>query len=614
MDYIKKRLLKDYFFFYTFAALVLKSIIFLGIQSNSSHSRILLRYALQYIFKLDSYRCVFYFCTALIPVSFAFLFKGRSKLWYLLSANALLSILFLFDLWYLRSYNSMTTVHLLAEASNLDGMSSSIFSLVSKIDLVFVFDIPVILVFLIIKGKLYDGMQRSFILFGSFLLIPIIAMSVALPIRKAWNDYKGNKLLNEVVSLYDSGITASNISPIGYHGYDIYAYFRDTHPKALTDSDKKDIASWYKNNNENLPDNSYKGMLKGKNLIVIQVESLEKFVINQKVEGQEITPVLNNLLKNSLYFTNYYEQINNGMSSDSDLLANTSVYPIRSGSTFFRYPYTKYNSLPLLMEDMGYSTFAYHPDNGSFWNWMPALKSFGFQKCTDTSSYDLSEVIGFGISDGSYFKQIEPMIKKQKTPFYSFVVTLSGHMPFKLQDNFKGLKLSAELDKTYLGGYFQCANYEDRQLGAFLDMLSKDNLLNNTVFAIYGDHEGIHRFYPDDVKKDSLPGDWWQDNHKLIPLIIYSPGLKGEEISTIGGQIDFLPTITYLMGVDKSKIENSAMGKNLLNTNKSFAVMENRTVIGNLDETQKKEAIKGLDLADGMIRSNYFKDYVKKAK
>lgn len=95
-------------------------------------------------------------------------------------------------------------------------------------------------------------------------------------------------------------------------------YFTNSKLYTLSYQDKEEIKEWYDKNIENLPDNQYAGMVKGKNLLVIQVESLENFVINQKIQGQEITPNLNRLLKNSLYFDNYHENVNNGISPDSD--------------------------------------------------------------------------------------------------------------------------------------------------------------------------------------------------------------------------------------------------------------------------------------------------------
>ena len=348
-------------------------------------------------------------------------------------------------------------------------------------------------------------------------------------------------------------------------------------------------------------------MFKGKNLLIIQFESLEKFVINQKIDGQEITPNLNKLLKNSLYFTNYYEQVGEGTSSDADLMTNTSIYPISSGATFFSYPDTHYISLPKLFNNMGYTTTAIHPDSGSFWNWMPALKAFGFGTCIDSSRYNITETIGMGISDGTYLPQVEPIIVKQKQPFYTFLVTLSSHIPFQLPNKYKELKLSLALDNSKLGGYFQCIHYSDKQLGIFFDNLKKDGILDNTVIVIYGDHEGVHKYYAPEIRDLKPSETWWLDNHKQLPLIIYNNQLKGEEIKTIGGQIDLFPTVASLMGIDQKNYSGSVIGRNLLNTNKNFVVLRSKQFISDKpNDKEKASATQGLSIADSVIRSDYF--------
>lgn len=87
---------------------------------------------------------------------------------------------------------------------------------------------------------------------------------------------------------------------------------------------------------------------------------------------------------------------------------------------------------------------------------------------------------------------------------------------------------------------------------------------------IYGEHCGVHKFYEKDIENAPLEGDWWKDNHKKIPYIIYSKYLEPEVISKVGGQSDFLPTISYLLGIDRSEFENSSMGRVLVNTEREL--------------------------------------------
>ena len=547
----------------------------------------------------------------LLVISFSYLFKNRAHMWFLIIMNLVLSVLFLGDVIYYRGFSSLLSVYNLSESGNLNNLSDTIFSLMHKSDMLFFLDFFILIPLSIKNKKRYERQPRSLKI---FLLLFIISS-----IYTIYVPFKVN-----VLKLYDKeqtffemkwkpSITICNISPIGYHYIDMYNYLKDLKKLKLTDNEKNEIKAWFQNKNENLPDNEYSGVFKGKNLLIIQVESLENFVVNNSINGQEITPNINKMLSNSLYFSNINEQVNKGTTSDADFMTNTSIYPVASGSTFFRFPDNKYyNSLPEILKREGYYTEAMHADKGSYWNWKRALESIGFQKCIDSESFTADENIGLGISDGSFLSQAIPFIKSSKKPYYNFLITMSGHAPFDLDSKYRELKLNSELDASHLGGYLQCVHYEDKQIGIFLQKLRESGELDNTIVVIYGDHCGIHKYYQDEVQNTKGAEEWMIDNKKELPFIIYDSSLKGKEIKTVGGEVDIMPTILYLMGVSKSEYENTAMGRNLLNTEKSYAVWSNGDFICDKEsKDSKKEALKGLDIADKLVRSNYFKSKQK---
>lgn len=593
-------LFKDVLFFLTLISIFVKSIFFILLINSDKATTFKTGWAFY-----GNMHISVYISFIVIFLSASFLFKNKGKIIYLFSINVLFTFLLISDLWYFRGFNSFITLHVLNQTSNLNNLSSDILSMMRKIDFIFVIDFVILLPVAYLLRKMYGKYKRVPLVF--FFLIVISIGCIWVQHYKIDIIEKGQKTILFRIC-WTPNQTMANLSPIGYHIYDAYNYWQDCQPYSLSNSDKTEINSWYNAKKENLPDNQYAGMFKGKNLIVIQVESLENFVINQKIDNQEVTPNLNKLLKNSYYFNNYFEQVYNGTTSDAELMTNTSMYPVRRGSTFFRYPYNSYNSLPKLMQGLGYSTIALHPDKGSYWNWMPALTSIGFQKAVDETSYKMDESIGLGLSDGSFLRQAEPIIASQKQPFYSFMITLTNHGPFDLPKQYRELTLKNNLDETKMGGYFQSVHYTDKQVGSFLDKLDKDGILDNSVVVIYGDHTGIHKYYEDEVSKIQPQQDWWQHNDWRIPLIIFEKGLSGKTFSNIGGQVDLMPTISYMMGVNSKNYEDSAIGKNLLDTQKSFAVLANGTYIGDAASDKEKDAaIKGIDFADKMIRGNYFK-------
>lgn len=602
----KNLVIRGSLFVLTFLSIIFKCALYLGFTLNENV------YKLNFSIGYDkaSYFFKYYGAFILCFMCLYFLFKNKGKLRYLIGVNIFTTGLILNDLWYFRGFRTVPSLTIVKQTANLDNLSDSIFSMVSVVDIIFIIDILIFLVlYFKIRNFYTEGKRKPLF----FLLALIIGVGYIAYPPFVTNVLKKDHPKSYIYGMYDPNDTVTYFSPIGYHVFNAYQVYKDSKPYELTSNEEKEITEWFDFKKEDLPDNEYKGMFKDKNVILIQWESLESFVINQKVNGQEITPNLNKLLSKSLYFPHVKEQVNEGTSSDSDLMINTSIFPLRQGSTFFSHPDTTYNSLPKQLESKGYSTIGIHPDKGPFWNWMEGLKGIGFQNLVDYYSFNSDEIIGLGISDDSYLQQIVPMLKDQKDPFYSFMVTLTSHGPFDLPKEYRELDLPKELDENHLGGYFQSLHYTDKALGKFMDSLDEEGLLDNSVVVIEGDHTGVHKYYNDKIQNLSTQEDWWTEVTWDVPFIVYDKDAQSsKQFDITGGQTDIMPTLLYLLGFDRSEFEDTTMGKVLVNTNKDYAVLTNRTVVGNATEEEKEHAIKGLDLADKIIKSNYFKNYYKK--
>ena len=539
-------------------------------------------------------------------LSIMFLFKYKGKMWTALIINVIITILFIADIWYYRNNGTFLSIRHLLHPEIFNPIGKNLINF-RPVDLLFVIDFIVFFIlFKFDKLRKYNDKSRlslrilkTAIVFSLSALIIFISHYII--------DIKGTIPGQSFLRLSWAPFqTFSDMSPLGYHGFDL-KYFVGRN-KELSDSDINDVQSWINNNKEDIPDNEYFGMLKGKNLIAIQVESLENFVINKKVYGQEITPTLNKLLSGSLYFDNIYEQNNSGTSSDCDLMVNTSIFPIRATSTFPTYPWTKYNSLQNILNYEGYTTISTHAELPGSWNWAEPHKSFGADKLWDINEFNIDEVIGPGLSDESYLKQIANKIKSENQPFYTFIATLTSHGPFEMPEDKKLLNLPKELDDNMLGGYFQSVRYADEAIKLFIEELEKNGQLDNTVLMIYGDHGGVHKFYEEEIKDAPLNENWWQENDKKIPFIIYNKDLKATTISKAGGQVDFLPTISYLLGVERSKFDNTSMGRVLVNTNRNATILNNGDIMGTpKDENEEKHLKDVFKIADDIIEGNYFK-------
>ena len=551
----------------------------------------------------------YYYSFAILFLSFSLLFKSKGRIIYTFIIDILFTVLSLLDVMYFRGFLTVPSVLVLNQTSNLDHLGGTVVSMMSPLDILFVLDIIVLAIYVFFTRKSYKNPpKRAIKTFLATFIIPLIVIAYV-----PFNLYvlKNEDVKNaHVLDGYDPTNTTQYFSSVGYHLLDLYTVYRDSKPYTLKDEEKTAAEQYYDWKNENLPDNDYAGVSKDKNLIIIQVESLESFIIGKDYNNNKITPVLDDLIEKGIYFPNIYEQVNEGTSSDCDLMLNTSLLPLRRGSTFFRYPNCSYNSMPKILGNEGYETASIHPDKGSFWNYANALKGgIEFENFLDSFSFNVEEEIGMGISDKNYFEQVVPKLKDFKTPFYAHTITLTSHGPFSLPDNLRKFSLDSELGSSEMGGYIESVNYTDTQIGMFLELLDNEGILDNSVVVITGDHTGVHKYYNHSIEALSKKEDWFSYNGEpTVPCIIYDKSLKkGHTFDTIGGQIDIMPTVLYMLGVDSDKYQNTALGRNLLNTKRSYAVLTDGSIRAKDLSSDEEQMLKNsLDISDKMIRSNYF--------
>lgn len=536
----------------------------------------------------------------LILIFPAYFFKNKKQLVYLFIIDLVYSVFLVMNIWYFRASGEYLGIRYLLFNGLFNPMNRSIIN-PSASDIIYIIDLPILL-FLILKVKVFKEKGRN-------LKTAIIGVLVCLiAIYGTFYEYDIKKSDNgKTIFMGDDwGSTPEmrNMWPILYNVFQDYkavqAYVKSPNKEQINE-----VNQWFENNEENLPDNRYFGMLKGKNVIFVQMESLEDFVIDQKVNGQEITPILNKLVKNSLYFNNVYEQNNGGNSIDCDMMVNTGMLTLGNSITFISNPYTQYPSMARILEKYDYTTASTRAEPGGDYNWAKAHKNaLGFQNIWDGNEYEFDEIVGFGLSDRTFYNQYIDKLNKIKQPFFSMIPNLSNHGPFDIAKKYRALNLPESLDKTKLGGYFQSSHYADEQLGFLISKLKQLGLMKDTVLVIYGDHGGIHKYYNEELESIDLEGDWWQEYERKIPFIIYGEGINGKTIDTIGGHMDIMPTVLNLLGI---KSEVPLMGRNLLNTNVNATVIKGNEIIGKPSEKEKNHLEKAYQIAEYIINNNYYK-------
>lgn len=526
--------------------------------------------------------CIFNCMPTIFLISFSFIFEDAKSIRYLVILDLILSVIFLVDIIYARAFHKLISVYMIFSKGVLIDMDQSITSLIKASDFLILIDIPFLYIFfkssiseqIIVNRKLK---LFIFILISSVVLIPL--QFEQLESSKVLGNYRLHPLV---------------MSPVGNHMFDIFrfAYEKGEH---LNDDEITSINNWLEKNSENnIPSSEYKflaGLAKDKNVIAIQFESLENILINQSYYNQEITPNINRILKSSIYFNNIYDQVREGNSSDAEYMFNTSIYPISNGSTFLRFGNNKYNSLPFILNSYGFTSIAIHGDDKEFWNRDRVYPALGFNGYIHEDNFSYKKIDGMGIADESLFLQTYDELKKLRNPYYMFVITLTSHMPFNISDDFRYLELP---NTDYSCNYLQSIHYTDKVLGDFFDKLDENGMLDNTIFIIYGDHEGVHKYYD-----TYLP-----DNNGRVPFIIYIPGIDGFVVDKIGGQIDMMPTLLYLLGIDENDYNKSLMGNNLFSSSPGSVLLPSGDIIG---KTENEDHLNNANLiSDLIIKGNYF--------
>ncbi|NFQ67518.1 LTA synthase family protein [Clostridium sporogenes] len=493
----------------------------------------------------------------------------RTKFLYVL--NIIISSIILADLLYYRYYKDIISIGAIRNAFLLGGVASSITSLFKLMDCVYFLDILLIIPFLKVYRNMPYKENKKIIRIGmgSLILAGAVLLN-GINIYKLSVDQPG--LLNTMSNrIYITKVLGN----VNFHVIDAYQFTKNkiNNSKKLPEAKEKELVNTFEGKSE-IQGNKLKGVGEGKNLIVIQVEALQQFAINAKVEGQEVTPNLNKWLNKSMYFDNYFYQVAAGNTSDAEFLSNNSLYPAASGAAYYMYSGNQFKSLPSTLQDKGYYTAAMHGYKDGFWNRNVMYKAQKFQDFYGESTYNIDEEVGLGLSDKSFFNQSLEKMKTFKQPFYSFLISLSSHFPY---DDVKGYGEFnvGKYEGSFLGNYLKGIHYTDAQLGIFLENLEKDGYLDNSIVVIYGDHNAISKNYIQelyDFVGEKSPNDLkWYELQK-VPMMIHFPQDQNKGVNhTYGGQIDLYPTLANLYNLPRKYM----LGNDLLNVKEPKVTFRN---------------------------------------
>ncbi|MBO0586282.1 LTA synthase family protein [Sporosarcina sp. E16_8] len=457
--------------------------------------------------------------------------------------NTILSVLFIAIIYYTRYFSTIPSYYDLQQLYQSNSVGGTVGLLSKPYDFLFFLDIllilPIAYYFNTKKIKSSARVTRRLaILFGSIGLITTL-LSFRQPLIDVSYFAKENGYLqSQAVQVFTRSFGIALASDVN-----------------LSEQDIENLKG-----NDYVPANEHDsyGIAKDRHVFVIQVESLQGFVINKKVNGQEITPNLNALLKDSMYFDNVYQQIGAGNTSDAEWLMHTSIYPEGMDPTVNVINGEPVPSLPRTLQKNGYGTATYHADDITYWSREKLYLALGFDYVYTDKEIPAVPAIGIGPADEVLFdfasKQLPGQLKTHEK-IYSNIITQTSHTPFEMPEVLQYLVLPDSYDNTYVGNYLQSVRYTDEEIGVFIDTLKETGLYDNSLILLYGDHSGVHGapVTKDDeaILLDLLGHPYNLQDRFIVPVIFSGGGLFSEEANShLGGQIDLMPTLLNLLGIE----------------------------------------------------------------
>lgn len=506
-----------------------------------------------------------------LPISLLFiglaLYIKRTKLFYSLAFGIylLLFIWLISNSIYYREFTDFVTVNTMLASSKVSaGLGAAALELFRPWDVIYILDFPILAFFFFKKWIRMDN--RPFNKRASFAVTSLSAMLFSANLFLAEIDRP--ELLTRGFSNYYVVRALGLPAFLGYSANQTYAANKER--SKASEEDLKPVEEYIQQHYAN-PNPEYFGMAKGRNVIYIHLESFQQFLIDYKLKVDdkeyEVTPFLNSLYhsKETFAFSNVFNQVKAGKTSDAETMIETGLFGLNQGSFMVNYGGTNtQQAAPFILSKNGYNSSAvFHGNAGSFWNRNTAYKQWGYNYFFDASYFtkqNSSNSFQYGLNDKYMLKDSIKYLERLQQPFYTKFITVSNHYPYttSLSGDDLGFPLAKTQDET-INGYFATANYLDSSIKAFFDYLKESGLYKNSIIVLYGDHYGISNSRnPALAPLLGKNSETWSsyDNAMLqrVPYMVVIPGMdKGGIIDTYGGEIDMLPTLEHLLGIESNK-------------------------------------------------------------
>ena len=522
--------------------------------------------------------------------------------WAQIVVMALLDVLLVANLMYFRTYYSAIPASSYLEAGNLADFKASVTDSLRWADIV----LPLITIATAVMAFRYKTTKRQpLTAVLKWWAAPLAGFALLLT---GVNLCKGgfHKSLRSVrQSAYLCSADAPIFSVFGCIWYDI-----TDAAEPITPEKQAEIERWLASQPKHQPADSVTE--KRSNLLIVFAESLESWVLEKEVDGKEITPCLNRLLKekSTLYAPNVLTQVKGGRSIDAQLMICSGLLPLMSGTYSSLYYDNTFYTLQKAMRGLKHSrSYLLTIDKVSTWNQGAVARSFGTDTIISYHDFKMTEAFGTHkrIGDASFFQQCREKIERGEVwkpgeSVYMQFVTYSGHAPFKLPDHLRTITFPASIPEK-AADYMTTAHYTDKAIGDFVAYLKTLPQYKETIVVIVGDHEGLASYRQELVGNPACRG--LVSDKQLTPFIVLNSPV-GMRYDKFMGQIDIYPTLLNLMQLDAYRWHG--LGQSILDPRKQgVAVGSVMNVEGTGSDKEVERLKEAHTVSDYMLRYDWLK-------
>ena len=496
-----------------------------------------------------------------------------------------------------------------------------------KSGLIFIIDNIIIALLSVLAYKKLKRTSYKNRILKTVIIIVAVILNIFV-VRVKINDIYTSKGYNKTLIVQEASIYY-------YHYEDAKDYFSSIFIKEKIDEER--LKNVYEENlNAKVKETQYTGIAKDCNVIILQLESLNEYVIGKKINGKEITPNLNKFFANNIYCSNMYNQ-GLGTTADSEFEMENSMYPLENGYVFQKYYDNTWLDIYTTLKDKGYYTSFMHPNTSTFWN-REAVYNTGYHidEYNDINKFPNIEEAGDFYSDEGFFEEAVSIMDSYEGNFCTTLVSVTTHIPFELTgvSNLEDkTTITREDVEKYEEGIFKnyliSCNFVDYAFGKLIENLEETELMENSILIVYGDH-GSGLTCTDDIRKLYEENDieytefetYIQDVH--IPFGIKVPKIEESYvINRAVSKIDIKPTILDLLGI----ANNFSIGDTIFSgkdysfikglgyvTSKNYCINDkyyDRNTLKEIDETEELQRLlqqmqDEIYLSDTIIKNNLF--------